>query len=220
MEPTDPTATPETTPAPETQAPEMPAAEETMAPVEPVAPAPAPVASQDPIAASPAPVAAPMAAPVSTPAATPAPASDQTMVYAGIGKRFVALFLDGVVLGIVSYGISSLGGDSEVTVDAYGNLVQSGGMTYMMSQLISLVIYGAYYIYFIGSMGQTPGKRIMGIKVVTTTGEHPSFGVATMRYLVSLLSAAVGGLGYLWAFFNKEHQTWHDKAAGTYVVKA
>lgn len=193
----------------------MPAAEEVAAPVEPVAPTAAPMASPDPTA-----IPTPVAAPMSTPTPAAAPAASQTMVYSGIGKRFVALFLDGIVLGGVTYGIGQLGGSGEVTVNAYGNLEQSGGMTYMMSQLISLVIYGAYYIYFIGSMGQTPGKRIMGIKVVTTTGEHPSFGVATMRYLVSFLSAFAIGLGYLWAFFNKEHQTWHDKAAGTYVVKA
>jgi uncharacterized RDD family membrane protein YckC len=164
--------------------------------------------------------AAPMVA--ATPVTQQVPmGTSQTMVFSGVGRRFVAALLDGIVLGFLTAGISYLGGaDAGWTTNEYDVIVRSGGMSVLMGNLISLIIYGAYYIYFIGSMGQTPGKRIMSIKVVTTSGEHPSFGTAAMRYLVSLLSAAVFLLGYLWAFFNKERQTWHDKAAGTYVVKA
>lgn len=178
------------------------------------APTPAETAHPEPMMAAPIATVTPVAAQAPTP-------TNQTMVFASVGRRFVALFLDGIVLGLLTAGIGYLGGSgSEWTTNEYDVLVRTGGMSVMMGQVISLIIYGVYYIYFIGSMGQTPGKRIMGIKVVTTTGEHPSFGTATMRYIVSLLSGAVFLLGYVWAFFGKERQTWHDKAAGTYVVKA
>lgn len=143
------------------------------------------------------------------------------VVYAGVGSRFVAVFLDGLILGFVGFIISFIfqllglvagGGDSAGVV---ATIVKSIG---------SLIVFGiqiAYAIYFIGTKGQTPGKMAMKIKVVKEgTNEHPDFTKAFLREVVGkFVSSLVFALGYLWAIWDPKKQTWHDKMAGTIVVK-
>lgn len=219
MEPTDPTQdkpVDDTTTATET--PVIEAAPAEISPTsEAVAPTPIPTTSPEAIVA---PAAATPTSSISTPSSTPAVAASEVMEFAGIGRRFFALLLDGIVFALVFGGLDyALGGNGGYDVNEYNELVATGISTTVL-QIISVAVTAAYHTYFIGSMGQTPGKRIMGIKVVTTSGERPSYGIALMRYLVSLISGAVFLLGYIWAFFSKEKQTWHDKAAHTFVVKA
>jgi uncharacterized RDD family membrane protein YckC len=46
-----------------------------------------------------------------------------------------------------------------------------------------------------------------------------SFADALVRGLSSIFSVAVAGIGVLWILRDPERQAWHDKIAGTYVVK-
>lgn len=78
----------------------------------------------------------------------------------------------------------------------------------------------AYYIYLEGSpSGQTVGKKAMNIRVVNfETGAPLGYGTAAIRYVCRFLSAIPCGLGYFWAIWDPQKQTWHDKIAGTVVV--
>ena len=70
------------------------------------------------------------------------------------------------------------------------------------------------------SLGGTLGKRAVGIRVVhEKTYDAPGLGSGFVRTLVSIISALPLGLGYLWAAWDTKGQTWHDKAAGTLVVR-
>jgi uncharacterized RDD family membrane protein YckC len=141
-----------------------------------------------------------------------APASNETFEFAGIGSRFFASIVDGFLLGITTFAIN---------VAFVSSIEPSAeGTSLALAQLINFALYLGYYTYFIGNSGQTIGKKMLAIKVVTTHGEQPSYATALIRYIVSFVSGIIFALGYIWAFFNKEKQTWHDKAAGTYVVKA
>jgi uncharacterized RDD family membrane protein YckC len=131
------------------------------------------------------------------------PASTTTMYFAGIGTRFIASIVDSIFLGIIGGVLGVVIGNED------------------SNTLISVLIGLAYYVIMIGSSGQTLGCRLMHIRVVTTdNGQVPGYGTATVRYLSSFISAFVLMLGYIWAFFNPQRQTWHDMIARTYVVKA
>lgn len=67
--------------------------------------------------------------------------------------------------------------------------------------------------------GTTIGGLILGHKVVRTDGSSVTFSVALVRSLLSIFSTLVIFLGLLWAAWDREKQTWHDKIAGTVVVK-
>jgi uncharacterized RDD family membrane protein YckC len=86
--------------------------------------------------------------------------------------------------------------------------------------LISLAVGIAYSVYFIGSSsGQTPGMRLLNIRVIdTATGGRVDYGRAFVRYLVAIVSGLACYIGYLWMLWDPEKQTWHDKVASTFVV--
>jgi uncharacterized RDD family membrane protein YckC len=132
---------------------------------------------------------------------------------AGFWRRFVAAFVDGIVIGVIGWLLTvfGLGGDETgVTVNVAGGD--------WPTVLISLV----YFTYFHGRTGQTPGDAVFAIKVVDFrdgTGEPIGYGRAALRWLVSIVSALALLLGYLWMLWDPEKQTWHDKAAGSVVVK-
>ena len=127
---------------------------------------------------------------------------------AGFWRRFAAAFIDGLIVTIpVLILVYVVAGDD------------AGNAANGLSTLAALVYYG----YFEGATGQTPGKRVMGIRVIdasTSDGRPIGYGRAVIRYLMSLVSGFALLLGYLWMLWDGEKQTWHDKVANAYVVPA
>lgn len=82
----------------------------------------------------------------------------------------------------------------------------------------------AYVIWYLTLMakGQTPGKMLCGLRVIDpATNRAPTFGKMLLRETIGrFLSALFFGLGYFYALIDKNSQTFHDKLAGTVVVKA
>ncbi len=82
-----------------------------------------------------------------------------------------------------------------------------------------IFVCAAYYITFTAFKGQTIGKMVMGIKVVSTDGLPMTFEKSSIRYLGYVLSCLTLGLGFLIAIWDKNNQCFHDKFAGTYVIE-
>lgn len=76
-----------------------------------------------------------------------------------------------------------------------------------------------YHIGMWGWKGTTIGGTILGIRCYRTTGAPMDYGVATVRGISAIFSFLVLGLGFLWAGWDRENQSWHDKIAGTMVVR-
>lgn len=77
-------------------------------------------------------------------------------------------------------------------------------------------------VYFVAMWtwkGTTLGSIVLGLKVIRTDGRPVSFSVALVRSLASIFSGLVLFLGFLWIIWDKEKQGWHDKIAGTTVVR-
>jgi uncharacterized RDD family membrane protein YckC len=130
--------------------------------------------------------------------------NDEVSTYpiASFGARFIAYFIDAIILGIISGLVVATTGRGE---------------SFALSTLVSFL----YYWYFwTNHDGQSPGKRIMKIKVVKTTGEPLTAVDVLARVFGYWLSGMAFGLGFLWAAFDSKSQGWHDKIAGTYVVEA
>jgi uncharacterized RDD family membrane protein YckC len=121
----------------------------------------------------------------------------------GAGGRLGAWLLEGVISGVALGIIVGLGGmDSR-----YGAV------------LLGFVIYLAVNLYF-WSKGKTLGKFVLGMRVYKTDGTPAGFGTMLLREIVGkFISGLVFSLGYLWIIFDREHQGWHDKIAGTVVLK-
>ena len=141
-----------------------------------------------------------------------------TLNLASIGKRFMALFIDGCIIGIpflIIYGIAIFavfsGGGQQLRPENF--------LAIQVFSWLSLVIMVIYEGLMLGARGQTVGKIAMGIKVVRADGgdltKGQAWGRAAMRQvLVSCLCI----INYLPAFFTPDRTTLHDMVAGTRVV--
>jgi uncharacterized RDD family membrane protein YckC len=121
---------------------------------------------------------------------------------AGFWRRFVASLVDGILLGVIT-GVLYAFSDNENAANGFGTL-------------LSL----AYFTYFEGSaLGQTLGKRALGIRVIDLKAGGPiGYGRAFVRWIGRIVSALPLLLGYFWMLWDKEKQTWHDKFANAIVV--
>jgi len=89
---------------------------------------------------------------------------------------------------------------------------------YVGYALVLAVIF-ANWVYGYVRYGQSFGKRFIGLRLVCVDGGPVSYGTAFVRLLGSLLSLLVFGYGYLRILWDDDRRGWHDKLAGTLVVK-
>lgn len=136
---------------------------------------------------------------------------------ANISTRFWARLVDGLVLAVPSVTLLLVAGDVE------GGTIDMPFWAVAATALIAAL----YEISFVALTGQTIGKRLLRIQVVdVASGRPPALGGATLRYLVPSAPALVPGVGallgllvYLSALWSPTRQGWHDRAAGTVVVR-
>ena len=139
----------------------------------------------------------------------------------GFWIRFSALIIDNVVLyalsfiltvvGMIALGMGSSGLEELGQEDIYTLVIP----LYIFNTILTIT----YYTYFHGSTGQTPGKMVCKLKVVQVNGEPLGYGKAFLRLLGYIISSFIFCLGFLWAAWDKNKQAWHDKIAGTYVIR-
>ena len=149
--------------------------------------------------------------------------------FAGFWRRLVAFMIDSTMVTIIFVvlcviaGLAFFFGDMSANNSALLNdLVKPKGFSSVVSLILGfyIVINIAYFTYFHGTTGRTPGKMLLGLQVYCADGTEVSFGIAFLRavgYLVSSLLLTIP-LGFIWAAFDKKKQSWHDKIAGTVVI--
>lgn len=76
-----------------------------------------------------------------------------------------------------------------------------------------------YFVTFWALKGTTIGGVVCGLKVVRLDDRPVDWSVAIVRGLGGFLSLFVAGLGFIWVAFDDERQSWHDKIAGTTIVR-
>jgi len=140
-------------------------------------------------------------APAGTIAPGPA-ASAAGVEYAGFWMRFVAAIVDALILLIPYVPI-------ELWVDGTG------------SQLLLRVLIGAVYNvgFWVANDGATPGKMVMGMKIVMVNGEPIGVGPAFLRWIGYYISFLTLGIGYLMIAFTPQKRGLQDYIAGTVVIK-
>jgi uncharacterized RDD family membrane protein YckC len=140
--------------------------------------------------------------------------------YAGFATRLVARIIDRL---IVAGTISIIAAVTNIVLEALGLdelLGLQGQVSLIMPvfvAVITLLIPITYDIGFWLLAGQTPGKRVMGLRIVRTDGQRLTLGNCVLRVFGYWISAILF-LGYLWVLVDNRRQGFHDKIAGTFVV--
>lgn len=75
-----------------------------------------------------------------------------------------------------------------------------------------------YFVFFFATTGQTVGKALMGLRVVTIDGKRLGVKRSFIRTVCYTLSLAPLGFGFLWALGQDQRQAWQDRIARTYVL--
>jgi uncharacterized RDD family membrane protein YckC len=84
---------------------------------------------------------------------------------------------------------------------------------------LELVVLAAYGAMMWKLRGATVGSIVFDLRVVRLDGREIDWETAIVRALSCFLSLAVAGLGFIWIAFDANNQAWHDKIAGTVVVR-
>jgi uncharacterized RDD family membrane protein YckC/cytoskeletal protein CcmA (bactofilin family) len=133
--------------------------------------------------------------------ALPTVISAFTMSRAGFWIRFGATLLDLILVGM-------LVGMSEKMLGRWFNPDDAFPLWFAL-----------YHVVMWNYKGTTIGGIICGLKVVRIDDRPLDWSVALVRGLSAFLSLAVVGLGFIWVAFDDDKQSWHDKIAGTTIVK-
>jgi uncharacterized RDD family membrane protein YckC len=122
----------------------------------------------------------------------------------GMGRRFAALAIDWLPILVV-----------------VGLFPDRIGFIYVddLSFYLRLALGVTYYTWMISRKGTTLGGMILGMRVVRLDGRPMDRNVALVRALTAILSLFSLGLGWLWAVWDERRQTWHDRLAGTVLIR-
>ena len=135
---------------------------------------------------------------------------------ASIGLRCSAFLLDYILTMLVP-ALSVL---VAVYFKRRWNAQGFAGIILIVGYLVTFGLVLFNNVYLCERDGQSFGKRFIGIRIIREDGAPLSYRTAVLRHLIGYpLSVLFGGLGILWALWDRKQKTWHDKLAGTLVVK-
>jgi uncharacterized RDD family membrane protein YckC len=130
--------------------------------------------------------------------------------YASPPQRFGAWVLDAVIAYLV-IGLPAM--------LIFGYDPKDPG--FQPSEIVALLgVFGYLVAFDAGKRGATPGKRLVGTRVVDAEEGNSPIGYrrAAVRRLGYIVGWACLLLGWLWLIWDPRHQAWHDKFADTVVV--
>jgi uncharacterized RDD family membrane protein YckC len=139
------------------------------------------------------------------------------LVYAGFWVRFLAKFVDGIILQIANFGFQLvfMGGSFFTgSNDPEKQMIMS-----WIAIIFSMTFTALYSIFFVGKFGATPGKMALRLRIVTADGGKVSYPRATGRYFAEFLSSLILLIGYIMAAFDEEKRALHDRICDTRVIR-
>ncbi len=141
------------------------------------------------------------------------------IVYAGFGRRFAALFVDGLILAVPGFILGALLGIPFAMLVKDADPRTRGLAQLVFGMLVGLALRAVYFAVMESSKDQgTIGKRAFGIKVTNEAGERLTFKQALGRWFAAALSHLTLYVGFMMAGFTDRKRALHDMVAGTLVV--
>lgn len=134
--------------------------------------------------------------------------------YVGFWSRFLASIIDSVLVVMFTLPILySIYGAEYFETDA----PFQGSADFIINYILPIVVIILFWIY----KSATPGKMLVSAKIVDArTGNKPTPLQFIIRYIGYYVSIFALGLGFLWVAWDHKKQGWHDKMAGTVVIRS
>ncbi len=126
--------------------------------------------------------------------------------YVGVLRYFAVIFYDSLLLFSVLFLATAI---------AYPI---TDGQVNIMFQVYLLTVGFFYFAWSWVNGGQTLGMKAWRVRLVTSDNQPISLQHCLLRFLISILSWLMFGIGFIWAFFNHKHRTWHDLISNTHLI--
>jgi len=141
--------------------------------------------------------------------------SEQTGLYpvASIDERRIAGLIDTGCLLFAYGGFLTLFG-------SLGGQFTFSKLSAVMCVATFVIVYLQYFALFTIFGGTTPGMMLRGLQVVSFSGEPPTPRQMLWRSAGYMLSAGTFFMGFLWAIWDEDALTWHDRLSRTYLCPA
>lgn len=141
--------------------------------------------------------------------------TDDQPEYAGFWIRTGAAVIDSILVLMITFPLLiSVYGWDYFDADTTGFV--AGPADFLISWVLPAIAVVAFWI----ARQATPGKMVLSMRIVdASTGNTPATGQLVGRYLGYYVSMLPLGLGIFWVAFDKKKQGWHDKLAGTVVIR-
>lgn len=134
------------------------------------------------------------------------------LTYAGFWIRFLAKFVDSIILQVVALAFRFL---LSLVLEA----TEQPGLFFVIIWLVSVVLGASYGTYFVGKYGATPGKMACRLKIIVADQSQVSYARAFGRHFAEVLSSLTLGVGYIMAAFDEEKRSLHDRICDTRVIR-
>lgn len=135
-------------------------------------------------------------------------------VYAGLVTRAIAIAIDLGIANLLAVVTLAVLGVIRSALGFSGSVELAGILAGALGWFVWL---GVYFSTFWTITGQTPGDRLLGIRVVSESGGAVKFRYAVLRFFAMVLCAIPLGAGFIPVLFDDRRRGYHDRAAGTVV---
>src|SRR5262249_37203538 len=136
------------------------------------------------------------------------------VTYAGIVTRAVAITIDAALINLVAI---ITGAAVNLIAGLFGNDINFDVGGALAAGVVWFIWIGAYFTFFWDVTGQTPGNRVLGIRVVSADGGDINALQALIRFGGLVLCVLSFGIGFLPVLVDKRRRGLHDMLAGTAV---
>ena len=140
----------------------------------------------------------------------------------GRGARLGAALIDGLIQGGVYYALAAT-----LFTSLMPHAGRPGAGSLVLQLVVSLVLFALVQGYLLATQGQTVGKKLLGLRIVRSSGERADVGrLFGLRYFLGWIIVMVPVVGVIYALldalliFRESRKCLHDTIADTIVVKA
>ena len=135
--------------------------------------------------------------------------------YGGIATRGIALTVDAAIANLIVLVIAALLG---LVASLTGGTLRPEWLAAVLAAGAWVAAVTSYFALFWSTTGQTPGMRLMRLKVVTAAGRPPHLARALLRVVGLALAIIPLFAGFLPVLFDARRRGIHDLLAGTVVI--
>ena len=147
--------------------------------------------------------------------------STKNQSYGGFWIRSLAFTIDMILISLIQ---TIFGGAVKLGIITGAGILEMNPKTLLdlrefLITICGVAIMAFYFIYFHGTTGQTPGKKVCGLKVIKMAGGPLGFKESTVRFFSYIVSALPLYFGFILVAFQRKKQGLHDLITRTYVIK-